>query len=143
MFTICSPFALTLHACSAGHLAVWDTFVDGVRVVDDLNFNAIRGLGSLSMESARRNVAGVQILEFTATQSTMTITQDDSDQVVPEGGARGEFPGITIIMLERLNSTESASRDVPKEHALRLVDDAYVQLPSMVLGESIAVDCLR
>ena len=112
----------------------FDVLIDGVLLADDFSVQALRGGWDAS--NPQGNIGAFFRFDFTG-RTAITISLDCSDLAVEADVAKcpAVLSGFT---LERTSAVVRSDIGRSKA-ALKLVDDAYVKLPPMVLGESVSV----
>jgi hypothetical protein len=107
----------------------FDVLVDDVLIAAQFDQATIQG-------SAYSHVSAAFIrYSFTAYANTMTITLKTSDTGCPVGDPDPTVQALTLELITKPELYSGASLG----SALRLVDDAYIQLPGAPLGGSVAI----
>eukprot|EP01045_Picozoa_sp_COSAG04_P001345 COSAG04_NODE_44_length_31776_cov_9.320769_2_plen_1968_part_00 len=124
----------------------FDFYVDGVLEFKDFSVQDLKG-GCRPTESLVGDFEGEVVdagvflrHDFTARQASALLTLDSSDLSQDRGFSvwyGHNTPILCGFTLERIE--DKPQGDFSHASALRLVDDAYLQLPEMVLGGSAAV----
>jgi hypothetical protein len=132
-------FLFMQHQLSGYPTASWanrcvmDILVDGAVIAPQFNFLARQGITEVGTKhtDVEGSRGGVFLLyEFTAQRDSIRV------QLVRMENGWAELNGLT---LERVITATPTYPSGESEMALRLVDDAFLQLPPMTLGSSVAI----